>query len=237
MIDINLLKEGKPGFNSKVMVMCFFAVAAMVGLFFYITGNDTNSATVNLEAGIGTNVALVANPKGGVLTSQEYQYLVYMREEEKLARDVYQFLFQKWQLSIFYSIAQSEHRHTGSIGSLLQTYDIADPTLNFGPGEYKNTHITELYQQLTSKGQESVLEALKVGALIEEVDIHDLDLAIQATDKNDIIMVYSNIRNGSYHHFRAFVHSIELYGQPYQAAVLPQKTVDMIVQSPLLTMP
>ncbi|MBF0351832.1 MAG: DUF2202 domain-containing protein [SAR324 cluster bacterium] len=222
--------------QNKVMIGMLVGVIVIIILFGYLKNRETASIAPGSIVQ-GQNVAFVANSNNTTLTQQEYEDLLFMREEEKMALDVYQFLSQQWQFNIFSSIAQSEQRHTNRVANLLNVYNIPDPSLNKGPGEFLNNNLSELYSQLVVRGQSSILEALKVGALIEEVDIRDLDAAIQATDKQDIIFVYNNIRNGSYHHLRAFVHSIELYENRYQAVILPQERVDSIVQSPLVLTP
>lgn len=173
-------------------------------------------------------------PDGGrSFTPQELSHLIYMREEEKLALDVYQFLAQRWGQRIFFSISQSEQRHTTAIARLLNQYGLADPALNRPAGVFQNAELSKLYQTLITRGQQSLLDALYVGALIEEVDINDLDRAIQDSNHRTVSTVYRRIQNGSYHHLRAFVHSIEVTGGRYQAQLLPQTRVDQIVSGAL----
>ncbi|QEP43975.1 DUF2202 domain-containing protein [Ectothiorhodospiraceae bacterium BW-2] len=166
------------------------------------------------------------------LSQQELSDLRYMREEEKLARDVYQQLYQRWGLSIFAAISRSEQIHTDRVLMLLQRYQIPDPAANLAPGQFQNRHLATLYRDLIQRGEQSTLEALRVGALIEEVDIDDLDKAMANSAHQDITQVYHNIQQGSYRHLQGFVHSIEQFGQRYQAVVLPQSRVDEIVHAP-----
>jgi hypothetical protein len=85
---------------------------------------------------------------------------------------------------------------------------------------------------LTARGQTSELEALKVGAFIEEVDMRDIQAAIENSDHADIVQTYENLLRGSRNHLRAFVRTIESLGAVYEAQVLPQTEVDAIVDSP-----
>ncbi len=79
-------------------------------------------------------------------------------------------------------------------------------------------------------GQESLLDALKVGALIEEVDIDDIDHAIKRTSKRDLLQVYGNLIDGSFNHLRSFAGLIEeLTGKHYTAQYLSQKVVNEIL--------
>jgi len=62
----------------------------------------------NCFGGIGT---LFDQIEVTYLTAEEETELVYMREEEKLARDVYLTLTDTWQLPIFWNIAGAKQRH------------------------------------------------------------------------------------------------------------------------------
>ncbi len=163
------------------------------------------------------------------LGQQERAHLLYMREEEKLALDVYHYLAERWGQRIFYSISRSEQRHTSAMAQLLKQFGLPDPALNASAGVFRNPELSRLYQSLITRGEQSLLEALQVGALIEEVDIHDLDTAIQASTHPTVTTAYRRIQSGSYHHLRAFVHSIEVAGGRYRAQHLPQSRVDEIV--------
>ena len=167
------------------------------------------------------------------LSSTEISNLEFMREEEKLARDVYLTLDGYWgtQTRVFANIAESEQQHTSSIDYLLDRYDIEDPVLRDEIGLFTNTELQELYDTLVAKGANSLIDALYVGALIEEVDMEDITTAIQETDERPIILVYSNLLDGSENHLRAFVDVIEAQGLVYEAQVLEQHEVDYILES------
>ena len=136
------------------------------------------------------------------LTQDEIDDLVYMREEEKLARDVYIALYDNWGLAIFNNIASSEQKHMDAIKTLLVRYGIPDPAQD--PGKFTNEKLRELYADLVAQGGASVVEALKVGVIIEETDIDDLEEALGDTNHKDIIRVYTNLKAGSLNHLKAF---------------------------------
>ena len=141
---------------------------------------------------------------GGQLTQAEIEGLTYMREEEKLARDSYWTLYDKWHLSIFANIANAEVMHMSKIKELLDRYGLADPAAGKPVGVFTNPTLQQLYNDLMIRGSQSSTEALRVGVTIEEVDIHDLQRYLGLTNKNDITNVYSALLNGSYHHLSAF---------------------------------
>lgn len=164
------------------------------------------------------------------LTEEEKNDLLFMREEEKLARDVYLTLFEKWGTPVFANIATSEQQHMDAMLILLNTYKLPDPAAATVVGEFVNTELQELYDALIQQGNQSVLEALKVGGIIEETDIEDINAAIETSRLAKIDSVYENLLEGSYNHLRAFAKQItSLTGESYVAQVVSQDIVDAIL--------
>jgi hypothetical protein len=143
------------------------------------------------------------------LSSSEVDGLILMREEEKLAHDVYVTLYAQWGLPIFQNIANSEITHTEAIKVLLDRYGIADPVVGNGVGEFTNRDLQNLYSQLVAQGSVSLTEALKVGVAIEELDISDLKNQLAQTSSADIQLVYNNLLRGSENHLRAFTSTLQ----------------------------
>lgn len=137
------------------------------------------------------------------LNTKEADYLLYIREEEKLALDIYQALYSKWQVRIFSNIAASEQRHFDAVGTLIDRYGLPDPA-NLTAGVFTNADLQKLYDDLLAKGNLSLLDALQVGVAIEETDIDDLKAAIAITANRDVLTVYGNLLNGSLNHLSAF---------------------------------
>ncbi len=140
----------------------------------------------------------------GTLSDEEAASLLFMREEEKLAHDVYVTLYDQWGLRVFSNIAASEQKHTDAVAALLEAYGLEDPTAGNGVGEFTNPALQALYDELVAQGSVSAAEALKVGVAIEELDISDLEQRIAETDNADIQLLYSNLLAGSENHLRAF---------------------------------
>ena len=116
------------------------------------------------------------------LSEKEKEALLFMREEEKLARDVYSELATVWDLGVFWNIAESEQQHMDAVLDLLEKYGIEDPAL--GPGEFYNKDLQGLYNDLMAKGGLSLIEALEVGVIIEVTDIEDIENYLKLTDNN-----------------------------------------------------
>ncbi len=148
------------------------------------------------------------------LTQQEIDDLLFLREEEKLARDVYLFSYDKYAETIFNSISQSEQQHMNSVLTLLNTYGIADPASS-ERGVFKNQTLQSLYNDLTTQSDISLLEALKVGAIIEDLDLNDIHEDESNTTKEDIINVYEKLSCGSRNHLRSYTSQLLLNGENY----------------------
>jgi hypothetical protein len=144
------------------------------------------------------------------LSDVETDFLLHMREEEKLARDVYDALNTKWGYIVFSNIAQGEQRHFDAIGNLISRYGLKDPANQ--PGLFVNADLQALYDKLVVQGSVSLVDALKAGVTIEVTDINDLGAAIKATDNMDILSVYANLLKGSKRHLSAFESHLEILG-------------------------
>ncbi len=159
----------------------------------------------------GGSSVLAGSGQALALTDDEKYWLTYMREEEKLARDVYLSLGSKWNLPVFNTIAQSEQTHMDSVKILLDRYGMPDPAAGKAQGEFTNQDLQKLHDDLITQGSISSVEALKVGVLIEETDISDLNNAIATTQKKDIKNVYYNLLQGSSNHLDAFASNLARY--------------------------
>jgi hypothetical protein len=162
------------------------------------------------------------------LSEAELNGLLFMREEEKLARDVYLTLYDTWGLSIFSNIAQSEQTHTEAVRDLLIKYSITDPVTNDSIGSFTNQELQNLYDQLTTRGITSLDEALIVGVMIEELDIRDIQTEIDQTDNADITLVYENLMRGSRNHLRSFMSQLESRGATYEPQYITLSEFDQI---------
>jgi len=165
------------------------------------------------------------------ISEEEKEGLIEMREEEKLARDVYLTLYNIWKLQIFKNIAESEQTHMDSVKYLLDRYNISDPVKSDEIGKFSNPKFEELYNKLVEKGSKSVVDALTVGATIEDLDIADLENWISKTDNEDIKFVYENLMKGSRNHMRAFVRMLERYGANYAPQYISKEEYEQIISS------
>ncbi len=193
-------------------------------------GDDTlTDASLSSDAATATGVGSVTEED---LSAEEIAGLLFMREEEKLAHDVYVALFNVWGAQVFANIAESETEHTEAIRQLILSHGLPDPAATTAPGVFVNTELQALYDQLVAMGQPSLIEALKVGCLIEEKDIQDInDKKKLVIDEPDIVQVYDHLLCGSRNHLRAFNDNLLQQGVTYVPQVITPAEWDAIAYS------
>ena len=203
--------------NKPVVFRAMLVGIAVVTLF--------SSLIYVAPAGAATPAATAA------LSAAEREGLLYMREEEKLAHDVYQALYEKWGLPSFQNITGSEATHMEEVRVLLDQVGLEDPAAGLGAGVFANKDLQALYDQMMEQGSRSLVEALKAGgAAIEEVDIRDLQERMAQTDNAGIESVYSNLLRGSENHLRAFVRNMDRRaGETYEPQYLSQDEYARII--------
>lgn len=164
------------------------------------------------------------------LTEVEIEMIQYMKEEEKLARDVYYALYDTWGSQIFSNISSAEENHLAAVLRLIGFYDLPDSTVG-APGEFESDFFKNLYDELVTQGSESLVEAYKVGGLIEEMDIKDLDTDMELTTNENMILVFSSLLSGSEDHLIAFTSKLEQLGVTYVPQYLSQEAFDAVINS------
>ncbi|MGE0107137.1 MAG: DUF2202 domain-containing protein [Thiomonas sp.] len=203
-------------------------------------GDSTVAATpASTDATSATAIAALSTQLDALppsdLSATEASALVFMREEEKLARDVYQLLYTQWGQKVFSNIAASEQQHMDAVALLLTRYNLPDPAAATAPGVFQDMHVQELFNALMAQGQTSLIAALTVGATIEDLDIQDLKTRIAATDNADIALVFNELMKGSRNHMRAFISQLTKQGVTYTPQYITQAEFDAIVNSPAET--
>lgn len=195
-------------------------------------GGDEDVATADNTAGLATTLASL--PVEGLSVAGQ-DALAFMREEEKLAHDVYIQLDGLWRgnTRVFGNIANSEASHTESVRQLLLRYSLPDPAATLASGVFLNTTLQNLYSQLVAAGSVSLVEGLKAGAAIEEIDMIDLNKAMLETDNQDITLVYQNLLKGSRNHLRSFVSNLDKQGVTYVPQYMAVADYQAIVTTPM----
>ncbi|NPB07043.1 MAG: DUF2202 domain-containing protein [Aquificae bacterium] len=204
------------------------------------TAATTAGTTVTYEEVIAQIQALPAQE----LSPSEIDTLLFVRQEEKVARDTYATLSDKWpNLAILNEIAyfapqHSEQNHMNVMKTLIDKYaplyeNLYDPVEKMGDevGVFENQVLQDRYEEFISCGSQSELDALYVGAYIEEMDLIDLTNRVKQSDNEDIRLGIKFLREGSYRHLRAFVNWIESLGVTYEPQLLCKEDYEKIMQA------
>ena len=197
----------------KALVSGIFALATI----FADTSNNTASAARNVVASVTT-----------ALSSDEATMLTFMREEEKLARDIYIAMYQKWGAVTFSNISKSEQNHMDTLKKKLDKYQLPDP-VQPALGVFTNADLQTKYDQLQVTGLQSLVDGLYVGATIEEVDMVDIQHAIDVTTHLDVVNSYQNLLEGSKNHLRAYVKALASQGVTYAPQFISLELYNAII--------
>lgn len=189
--------------------------------------NDTKSVVVTMADSL--DCSCIINPSAEI-SIEEADMLKYMREEEKLARDVYTTLSAQYSLPVFKNIAKSEQWHMDRVLCLLNYYNLEDPA-SAEIGVFNNQGLQELYNSLIAQGSTSLIDALTVGATIEDTDIHDLNQYIGQTENEAIITIFQHLACGSGNHMRAFSRLLTKNDVVYRPQFISQDEYDAILSS------
>ena len=174
---------------------------ALIGTLIGLTYAAGPAQRPNRGPGSGTALA--------PLTEVEIAHITYMREEEKMARDVYLALAQMWECPIFANISVSEQRHMDAVGRLITRHGLTDPVTDDTPGAFTDPDLQAMYSDFVTLGAVSLSDALNAGKQIEEQDIADLTAALSEVTAADVTRVFENLLRGSNNHLSAFSRAIE----------------------------
>lgn len=193
--------------NKKLSIMIVGGILFFLGfgaMTYVLFANDKDDAQTKVAV-VQKDSASTAStsPNTAVQTDSTEDLLLYLIEEEKLAHDVYTVMYQKYGAKVFGNILNSESTHQGRVLTLLQARGIADPR-STEVGVFKNQELQTLYNQLINQGNQSEVEAYKVGVIIEEKDIADISAQLATATDQDVIDTLEALRSGSESHLRAF---------------------------------
>lgn len=148
------------------------------------------------------------------LSPEARERLVLQWAEENLAATVYRTLGETYRARPFQNIPRAEDRHAQAMRDLLQAADINLEEIVPHPD------LATLQSDLIARGQQSEVEALKVGAFIEERDIADLRELAELIEDVTARRVIQQLEAGSQHHLKAFVRNLQRRGASYEPVVL-----------------
>jgi hypothetical protein len=148
--------------------------------------------------------ALPAQAATPTISASTKAQLLYLVEEEKMARDVYAAL-EAFSISPkFANISGAEQTHMNLVSALLITYGIKNPTTGKAAGVFTNKSVASLYKTLVTKGKKSAIDALQVGILVEEKNLATIATLSKTAKKTDIKTTLALLKSGSENHLAAF---------------------------------
>ena len=164
------------------------------------------------------------------LTENEIADILFLLEEEKLARDVYLFSFEKYGNSIFHNISKSEQQHMNQVLNLINLYGLTN-VASLETGIFNNSELQNLYNSLIEKSSISLADALKVGATIEDLDINDIEHMEFSTNNKDLLIILANLKCGSRNHLRNYISQLTSINEIYEPQFISIEEFDKIVQT------
>lgn len=163
----------------------------------------------------------------------ERNALIFMREEEKLSRDLAMQLQNNWKLRVFENIQKAEQHHMDAIACLMTKYQIPDPVGANPPGVFTNRDLQHLYKMMLKEGLQSKQSALMVAAQIEDHDIFNVNALRANVNNEDIRKVMDEITKGSRNHLRAYVRNLERYQKVvYRPTYISPEMYQQIINGP-----
>ncbi|NYT02734.1 MAG: DUF2202 domain-containing protein [Methanosarcinales archaeon] len=198
---------------------------------------DSDDPTVKHNVAHGEGILVLEQAVAGqeatvsvsTLTDGERKGILFIREEEKAARDIYMSLYQVYPIPVFKNIATSEQNHMDQVKILVDRYGLNDPVQD-APGAFFDPDLKAMYDRMTKEGKRSQADALKAGAAVEEINILDLEEQIAGTEKDDLQVVYQGLLAGSRKHLRSFVRVMDAQGLEYQPQHLSPEQYREIVE-------
>lgn len=178
---------------------------------------------------IWNSCSIITNSNKDTLTDKDKKTLLYLLEEEKLARDTYVFFNAKWPNNSFENIKESEQSHMDAIASLLDENKVSYTVMPVG--QFIEPELQEYYELFIAEGKISLINALKIGATFEDLDIKDLYYSISETKTQSVIDVLISLVCSSRNHLRLFAKLIKLQNEIYTPQFLSMKEYNSIIDS------
>ena len=162
-------------------------------------------------------------------TDAEKASLIYAREEQKVARDLYQQLGEKWLSPVLASNAQAEQKHFDAVKTLLDRFGMTDPARP-AAGQFTDPVLQKMYASLLERGGRSLVEAFNAAAYMEEAEIGDTGKFVEYANRLDIIRGLGTVYAEDRSHLRAYVAELKKLGVDYQPQLLSRSDFDNLMR-------
>ncbi|MCA9597909.1 MAG: DUF2202 domain-containing protein [Myxococcales bacterium] len=195
------------------------------------SGTGGSAGVSGTGGGAGTGSGAGFGGSAGVVGTTVADDLTFLREEEKLARDVYLTLYDTWKLMPHQNISKSEQTHMDSVKVVLDTYGLEDPVKDDTVGVFTSSELAKLYTDLVALGNGSEVDSLRAGATIEDLDIRDIEAMRASATEADVLSMYDSLQCGSRNHMRSFYSQLQQRGETYEAQYITAQELADIVGS------
>jgi len=164
------------------------------------------------------------------LTPREAEGVLFIWEEEKVARDLYAELYRAKKLEVFLDLERSEQSHMDQAKTLVDKYQLVLP-VGDEPGAFSNQTLIDLYEELLARGMRSEEDALRVAAAFEEISIMDLEKELEVAENEDVRVVFQGLLAGSRKHLRSYVRDLEDMGIMYAPQFLSEREFEDVMKA------
>src|SRR6476620_4362177 len=176
-------------------------------------------------------ISAVTKAQKITLSPAETKALINLHDNQKLSLFVYDSLYAIWGINPFGNIRSAESQHVNFLDDVADNYALELETNE--PGNSAATFTTPqaetIYQESISKGSLSVVDALKMGARLEEMSLQVLHNAKAVTIKSDLLHTFDILAMGSKNNLQAFNRRLKMYGITYEPGFLEQKDFRNII--------
>lgn len=157
----------------------------------------------------------------------------WMYDQEKLARDLSQELYDEWEEPNFANMVVTHQRHMNELEVTMRRYSLNPPADTNEPGGYRDEQHVELFAELKRRAEEGPLEAVKAVAFLQELHIFEYRLHVELTAEKPVKDTFERLLAGSKNHLRMWAWLVSYLTPPehyYHAQMLGQQDVDTILK-------
>jgi len=176
-------------------------------------------------------ISAVTKAQKITLSPAETKALINLHDNQKLSLFVYDSLFAIWGINPFGNIRSAESQHVDFLVDVAENYSVIldkNGSTDNKPG-FTTPQAETIYHESISKGSLSVIDALKRGALLEEMSLLALHEAKAVTIKSDLLHTFDILAMGSKNNLQAFNKRLKMYGITYEPGLLDQKDFKNII--------
>lgn len=154
------------------------------------------------------------------LSSQEQETIKYLVGSEQLSRDLYQKLFELWELEIFNESYNIEITHYNAVRKFSEIEKLIDADKEDVAGEFSSPYFNRVYKDFSKTANKSFYDAIYVAATMEEMAIFDI-MEFEATTSNETLAkMLVNLKYGAMANLRKLNKEILAFGVPYEGKYL-----------------